>query len=690
MNYVLNYPEWTIALCVLAGLLYAVVLYLRERNLEESGSWLRWVLGIFRFGAVTTIALLLLGILLEQKTEIEEKPVIIVGHDNSVSLTLGKDSTYIREDYPSEFRAFVNRLRADFQVAYYTFGEQLYTDERDLSFTDKQSDLSLFLTEVYSRFYNRNIGAVVLASDGIYNKGLDPSVSAQRIKNTGIYTVALGDTSVKRDLLLEKVRHNRVVFLGNDFPIEVMVKADRLRGRSAKLELFQGGTLLSSQEVTIDQTAYLQNFSFRVEAKTPGIHNYTLRLTELDGEYTYTNNSKTIYVDVQNNKQQVLLLAHAPHPDLGALKFAIESSPGYEVDVAFGRDFDGNVEPYGLVVMHQLPSLRYGMDAVLAKLQNAGKPVLFVLGSQTFYGKFNQLKTGLTHIGFSGTLDAVNAAIRSDFTLFNVSPAIKEQAGKFPVLHAPFGTLRTAGGVEVLLNQRKGNIDKGEPLMAFNSWNGIRTGFIVGEGIWRWRLQEPTVFKELTQKMVQYLATKEDKSFFRILAKTDFNENESIVFKAEVYNESYELINTPSVELEITGEDGQKYPYDFGTEGRGYSLNAGKLPVGKYTYIAKANANGKVYELSGEFSVKPIRVEYANSVADHQLLHNMAVNNGGEMAYPGDLDALYNKIISRNDLRPMVYTQSKFEDVVNWKWIFFLVIGLLTVEWFLRKRNGAY
>jgi hypothetical protein len=38
----------------------------------------------------------------------------------------------------------------------------------------------------------------------------------------------------------------------------------------------------------------------------------------------------------------------------------------------------------------------------------------------------------------------------------------------------------------------------------------------------------------------------------------------------------------------------------------------------------------------------------------------------------------------------VTYTRKKYEDLLNKGWLLALITGLLTLEWFLRKRAGSY
>jgi hypothetical protein len=57
---------------------------------------------------------------------------------------------------------------------------------------------------------------------------------------------------------------------------------------------------------------------------------------------------------------------------------------------------------------------------------------------------------------------------------------------------------------------------------------------------------------------------------------------------------------------------------------------------------------------------------------------------------PGEEDKLINALKSREDLKPVSFTHKKLEDLVNLPWVFFLMMLLLSIEWFIRKRAGSY
>ncbi len=114
------------------------------------------------------------------------------------------------------------------------------------------------------------------------------------------------------------------------------------------------------------------------------------------------------------------------------------------------------------------------------------------------------------------------------------------------------------------------------------------------------------------------------------------------------------------------------------------------MPAGEYKYDAQTKVGDKIYKQHGEFSISALQIELTNTIADHQLLYSLAKKHDGEMVYPADMDKLASRLNAREDIKSVSYTEKKLNDMINLKWIFFLLLALLSFEWFMRKRNGAY
>ncbi|MBT4776126.1 MAG: VWA domain-containing protein [Crocinitomicaceae bacterium] len=694
MSISLSFPAWYGIVCVVIGLAYAIFLYRNDKLLKElSRSW-KILLSSFRFIIVTILALLLLEPLLESVTSKVEKPVIVLLQDNSESLLLSRDSAVIQSEFIEQLAALKTDLGEKYEIQSYTFGNEIRQGLK-VDFTDKTTNISNVFDEVYTRYYNRNVGAIILATDGIYNSGTDPTYSAQKIKNTSIFTIALGDTNSRKDIIITEIAYNRLAYLGNIFPIEIAIAGKQCEGAKTSVDIIHDGKTISSQIISIDKNEYFTIVPFQIEANKSGLQKYSVVVSSIEGELTVENNSKEIYIEVLNSKQKVLLLAGAANPDIYALKVAVEKNKNYEVDVQLLSEFKEEVNDYSLVIAHQIPFKSTSLPEVL-NFSSSRIPIFYVLGSQTNFNKFNSLNAGLNLLAPKGVSEA-QALLNTSFSLFTLDDDFKRDLEKYPPIAVPFANdYLVNNSAEIMCYQKIGRSQTNFPLLLFNKSQQNKCGIFLGEGLWRWRMADYREnnsherFDNFFAKIVTYLASKEDKSFFRIYTSSEFREDEDIIFNAELYNESYELINNVEVQLSVFNEVGEEFNFSFTPVMNSYRLNCKRLPEGEYSYVASANRSGEVFEQKGMFSIAELKVEMINATANHSLLFNIADRSGGSLFYPNQLDSLKSTILSKKEIVDVSYFEKNLTDLVNWRWICFLLIFFLGIEWFLRKYHGAY
>lgn len=78
-------------------------------------------------------------------------------------------------------------------------------------------------------------------------------------------------------------------------------------------------------------------------------------------------------------------------------------------------------------------------------------------------------------------------------------------------------------------------------------------------------------------------------------------------------------------------------------------------------------------------------VEQVNLVADHTLLNTLAQTTGGEMIAPSDIAKLPTLLDARDDMKSIVYSHTRYSELLNLPLLFILIILLLTAEWATRK-----
>jgi hypothetical protein len=694
INLVTETPLWFAIFCIGLGVLFAWILYRTDRKSTELSRSLRRALFTLRFIFITLLSFLLLSPLLKTMTRKTEKPIIIIAQDNSESIIVNKDSSYYKSEYSTKMNAVAEELKKKFEVHTLSFGDKV-EDGIDYSYRAKQTDYSALLNAMNIRFANRNVGAVIVATDGLFNRGSSP-VFASNEFSAPIYTVALGDTTGKKDLRIANVRFNKVVYLNSTFPVEIVVEARQCAGSNSTLTVMEDSATLFTKSISIAGSQFSQTIPVYIDAKQKGIHHYRVAVSGVDGEVTLENNVRDIYIQVEESKRKVLMVANAPHPDMAALKDAIESNENFEVTVQMISNFNDNLNEYQLVILHQLPSAEHAATELLNQLNKNQISTWHILGAQTNVKAYNALSPPVLVDRNINKENYVQPSLNKNFALFTISGEVQNALQNFPPLVTPFGEYKAGAAGEALLVQQIGSVSTNQPLLYLSSEGEARTAVLCGEGLWRWKLNDYqlnnnfNVFNEIVNKTVQYLATREVKKQFKLIVKNIFPENEPVVFDAELYNENYELINIPDISVTITNKDGKSFPYTFSKTERAYTLNAGFFAPGTYQYKAQVKIGEKPFVSSGDFTVSALQAEKTETVADHQFLYTWAHKTGGEMYYPAQLDNLSKLLLSKEEIKTVSYSQVKLMDMVNLKWVFFLLLAFISLEWFLRKRNGMY
>ncbi|WP_411275181.1 hypothetical protein [Daejeonella sp.] len=674
--------------CLALGLGYAFGLYGQTSHLNTST---RNSLFALRTLTVTILSFLLFAPLIRNVDTTVEKPLIIIAQDNSASILISKTKDFNDKSYAANLKKLEKELSVDYDVRSFSFGSTV-KNGLDLTFNSPVTDISSVFKLIEDQFSNRNIGALIIGSDGIYNRGPNPEYESKNLKSS-IYTVALGDTIAKRDLLISNVNYNNITYLDNQFQVEVTVEAYQAQGSSSVLTVTDKSGLVFSRVVVVNSKEFRLMIPITLLAKNKGIQQYDIRLSPMSNELSVKNNNETIFVEVIDGRQKVLIIANSPHPDLTAIKQSIEVNKNYSVKVSFADEVSKtDIDEAGLLILHQLPSVSNNSQEILKMA--AAKPLFYVLGAQTNVAAFSASQT-ILGITSTGNAQEAIASFEPDFYAFTLSDKNKQRIRNFAPLISPFGNYGLKGPGNIMISQQIGKVITKMPMLVFGEDAQRKIAVLAGEGIWRWRLEDfqennnHEAIDELVGKTVQYLSAREDKRKFRVYsAKNAFDENEHVILNAELYNNAFELVNTPDVNISLTNRAGKSYTFIFSRTTNAYSLDAGVLPAGQYTYNARTELGKDKQTASGQFVITQQQAEFKQTRANHQLLFSMAQQSGGKMVFPAQVLDIAKLIKANENVKTVSYEDRKYEEPINLKLIFYLMLALLTVEWFSRKRIG--
>ena len=674
------------------GVAFAMVLYFRNKK-QHYGRPLTIALFILRslIGAIVT--LLLFNPYIRQHVSVVEQPTVVLAHDNSASIVLSRDSAFFKTGYPALFEDFRQDLKQDFQVDEYLFGQEV-RDWDQLDFTDQLTDISSLLQTVDRRYYKRNVGAVVLFSDGIYNRGFEPSLLVEKYPFP-IHTVVLGDTLSYPDLFVKDVHHNKKVSLGATSPVRVVVGARDCMGDKAKVTLSEDGRVFATKELEITSNRYSKELDFMLEADQNGVRQIEIEISGLKDETQQLNNLKRIFVEVQDQKFKILCLADAPHPDLGAIKSVLNDD--CEMDFVFGQEEIPELSKYQLLLMHQTPSQRTDASALHAQLEKNKKiPMLVVVGNATDVKALNKLQKAIElQSGSTNAMLDVKGFVNTSFGTFSLTDKLREQVGKYPPLALPHLEMNLLSIHDDLLMQEVLGVKSGLPLMTFVKGDR-KMAFLFGTNVWRWRLynyyqdKNSAVFDELFSKTLSYLLLSRDDGS-AVFCKEEYYSNEPVVMTAEIRNPSNELVTESDMSITIVNKKtGETYEYLFSKREHDYELNAGILPEGIYTYRAETAVAGHSLSITGSFAIVSMGIEAQQLTADVDRLRSLSAATNGKCYTVDQLQLLLEDLRGDARITSVEHHDVRFEDLIHSKWIFFVLVGLAAIEWILRKMFGTY
>ncbi|MCR5886867.1 VWA domain-containing protein [Hymenobacter sp. J193] len=681
---------WFLLVCLLVGAGYAALLYSAKAPWSRP---LNYALAFIRFAVVSFLCFLLLSPFLKTTTSTTEKPTVVLAVDDSQSVGLFTPGAVLSQTTTGLQQLTQTLTERGFQVETRPLSQPTrLTPPDSLRFTAATSNLDGLLSTVSEAYEGRNLAGVVLVSDGIVNQGRSPVYSEYRFP---IYAVGVGDTLPKKDLSLATLTYNRVAFSGNRFPLEAEIGYEGFSG-AATVQVRENGRVLQTRRVALPAGSRRTKTTFLLTAPAPGKRRYEVLIERQPGEFTPLNNQKTAYVDVVKGKLRVLLAGAAPHPDLKALRAAILRNDNFDLTTYLPGIGALPAPTYDVAILHQLPA-QGGLGAeLLAQVRSRRVPALFVLGAQSDLAAYNRLGTGLTVQPRGSQTDEVTPVPNPAFARFTFEEDALRRFAEYPPAPVPFGQFSLSGGAEAALLQQVGRLKTQRPLLVFGGMPQQKHATLLTDGSWQWRLQEavehdaqPEAYDRLIIRTLQLLTQNANKKRLDVYPTQDnFTTQDDVTLGAETYNAVFERVYGQPVTLTLTDEHKQTRTFRFVPTEDGAPLHLGPLAGGLYRYQARATLGGQPHQDQGELLVQEQQLEALDARADHNLLYQLARRSGSHLYYPQQLTRLGQDILKAN-YKPVIYEQEDLKELINLKWLFFLLLALVTAEWAARKYSGG-
>lgn len=680
---------------IFSGLCLASVLYLFNKK-QHYGKALTTTLFILRTLAVTLVILLFFNPYLKRKTNKVEPATIIIAQDNSNSLTLTKDSSFYKNEYVKSLDTLISQLEKNYVTDKYLFGNDV-RELDSIDFNDYYTDFHQVLDYLKKNYYKKNVGAVILLSDGICNKSYPPEQNIESYPFP-IYSVTLGDTTNYPDLYIKDVFYNKTSPSNTILPLRVIANAHSCRNKHMNIKVMINDELVDESDTHISSNNFSKTFDFNIESGSEGVKQIDIKIETIDNEFIISNNSKRFFIEVIDKQYKALFIAKSPHPDLGSLKNILGDN--FEVDVVFNDDEIPDLTEYDILFMHQIPYTGMGNYEDLKAKVDASKetPIFYIVGEGSDFKLFNEIQNSMQiNKGAVNSILDIKAHYNQNFGLFNIENEVIESTNAYPPLFLPHLELTMKRNHDMLLEMNINDILTQTPLLSFAIDNDVRkTAFLLGTGIWRWKLNDylkngnDNNFEELFSKSVKYLLTEKDKEL-TINYEESYLNDEPIIFTADLKNPSQEATNEPDLKIRITNKHSKDYyEYDFLKKDKYYTLKINNLPEGIYNFNAQAVWGGKTYTENGSFSIVSVGAEAQELVANTHRMQSLAQHTGGKHFNVNNINEIVRNIEEDERICSIMREETNYIDLINMKSIFFVILSLITIEWILRKMFGTY
>ena len=673
-------PIETILYSIGSGII-ALFIALFQYIYKAKHSWLNWSLAGLRCITVFIVLLLIINPKFENNDSKIIKPVLAIMVDNSQSITyLGKDSIA-----SESVQTLLNtkEIVSKYEIKVHPFGTQIHQNPA-LNFEDKQTNITKSIKAIET-LYDSQIAPIVLISDGNQTIGEAYEFASQQF-NQVVFPLILGDSIQHEDLKIQQINVNKYTYLNNTFPVEISASYTGNGSVQSKLKIESRGQIIYKEQVQFSSTQNTTVITPKLASKNVGVQKYQVSLSPIANEKNTVNNKKSFAIETIDEYTNVALVSTLSHPDLGALKAAIETNKQRLVKICSPAEYFDTNASYDLAILFQPnQSFKPIFDLIKKRALNS----FIIGGTQTQWAFLNSIQPNFSQ-EITGQIENYQGEINSTFNTFSVDDF---EFNTYPPLTAEFGDISIDVPHETLVYKSINGVNTQKPLWFTFETNSQRMAVLLGENIWKWRMhtfrkdQNFKSFDSFMAKLIQYLNIKNQNSRLVVNYESIYDGSQPLKLSAQYFNKNYEP--DPSALLSIAFENkatGQQYEYPMVAVQNSYVVNLSVLEPANYSFEVRVN-NG-TYRSSGAIEILDFNIEQHVINPNTQKLEQLATNTKGTVYFDSEIDDLILTLISDNRFSSIQKSIKKSVPLIEIKFGLLILMLSLATEWFIRKYNG--
>lgn len=702
--------SFNLLLFVLALILFVGFTYFAYRYTVPQISSAKKILLII--ARVFALGLLLLAIFEPTLTLVKKnvlKPISLFFIDNSRSI-LSKDGTE-KNKRILVFLDQLSRHNLSSSSMLKSFGSRISDLPFDslnlLLFNEGSTNFSKIFNEIPS--VKENLSSIVIVSDGVITDGLNPIYSAEAA-GIPIFTVGVGDTAKRKDVEIKNVSYNEFIYAENSTTISPVIVNEGFANSEIMLSFYENDALIERQNLALSSSG-VQNVQLSYTPKTSGEKKLTVALSNVEGEYTTSNNRKIFYINVLSNKVKVLLLSGSPSPDLSFIKNTLLKDENLSVNsitqIGINKYLEKNIssnflDSAEILILIGFPSKETSPELlrkVVSLISEKNIPYLFLISTSTDFNLLSQIKKQLpfTYGAFTNNYLEVQPIVSPD--------QIKHpllQSGNYPItawnslppVFQPLTEFSAKYESEVIAKSKINNVPTNKSLILTRTIGSQRSIAILARDIWKWKLQTAlksnNIFDSFILNSIKWLNSPEDIKRIQIKTlKKLYALGEEVEFSAQIYDDSFNPVSDAEVKVVVKNEN-ERYELNLSSLGNG--LYEGVLQTnkpGNYSFTGEAKINDKpIGSDKGLFNIGEIDIEMINTRLDYEFLSSLANVSNGVYFNIDEANKLFNLLMELNEKSSKEKIETKEYSLWSNEFLLMAIILLFALEWFVRKREG--
>ncbi len=701
-------------LIILSLLIYLTIKIYQNINIEKKKKKLFIIL---RITVWSILILLLIEPLITLHISKKLKSNFYILFDNSLSMQIKDKNNLSRIEKSKSIlnTSFYKYLKKYFNLQNLIFSSKIEfinnNIKKYLTGTGESSDIPYALNSIILQHNESDNSGIILISDGNSTSYFPISriINIYKKLKIPIFTINLFQNEEIKDLSILDVNYPEEVGINSKFFVKLKINSLNYKKIiNGYLEILINDKLYKKETIKIKNGINFHKINLILTKK--GINRIKIKLISNKKEATLLNNYKIFFIRGIKNKFKILLLYGKPGWEYKFLKECLEQDANIKLTPYVKLKKDSltplnsiYIRKYDLIIIgnikyKDIPSKF--INKIVNNIKIYPISLLFLGGENAFKngGYQNSKFKNIIPVNwnYAGSIYIENfnlqlTPIGETSPIFNINNN-KNIWEKLPPFDKINIVKKVKNNAKILALSSK---NKEFIVLAISKYNRSNIGIFTATPTWPWYFlnsglnQDTSLYFNFWRQLIRNMVMNEFKQINLSTDKLSYQKDETIKIRLLLYNKNLHPLNASFQIIKIFKKLNGNYKFL-----KDIKLYQNDITKGLYETSIKLNEYGE-YKLtikspslkkraSTYFIIKKPEIELTKLAADIPLLKKIAKDSNGMYLSLNELNKIKDKLKVKNKKVNIK------EEISLWNnWIILLIlISLLSIEWWLRKKEG--